>query len=76
MCGLHFYLSDKMFLRDIPNLGNGSMEKVLILLKALADISFGDFDYIVDVTAKNLTSTDLGKLEVTDLLKKVSVYSV
>lgn len=52
------------------------MEKVLILLKALADISFGDFDYIDDVTAKNLTSTDLGKLEVTDLLKKVSVYSV
>lgn len=76
MCGLHLYLSCNMFLRDIPNLGNGSMEKVLILLKALADISFGDFDYIDDVTAKNLTSTDLGKLEVTDLLKKVSVYSV
>lgn len=52
------------------------MEKVLILLKALADISFGDFDYIDDMTATNLTSTDLGKLKITDLLKKVSIYSV
>ncbi|KAG8256647.1 hypothetical protein J6590_064168 [Homalodisca vitripennis] len=57
--------------RDIPNGGNITLDKVLVLLKALADMTFGDFDFMETLTSANLTSEDFGQIDIEELLRKV-----
>ncbi|XP_046670990.1 uncharacterized protein LOC124360996 [Homalodisca vitripennis] len=59
------------FPRDIPNGGNITLDKVLVLLKALADMTFGDFDFMETLTSANLTSEDFGQIDIEELLRKV-----
>lgn len=47
------------------------MDNVRVLLKALAGMSFGDFDFIDYVTQANISPVEFKDIIISDLLRRV-----
>ncbi|XP_054260321.1 pickpocket protein 19-like isoform X2 [Macrosteles quadrilineatus] len=61
----------KLTERDVPYRGNITMDKVLVLLRSLADITFGDFDFLANIENANLNPRDFRGINIKELLQKV-----
>lgn len=48
------------------------MDKVLVLLRSLADITFGDFDFLANIENANMNPRDFRGINIKELLQKVS----